>query len=120
ELTAKGAYVRDIKEVERELARTQESIALAEGKTAPAPKATTAAPASASAESLPDPIGPLLALAADALVLDVPSAAALVKDRAIQYLSAFTDRRITGLEIDAQGKAQALTAQGKVAIVDLP
>lgn len=112
ELTQKGAYVRDAREVERELGRVRESIQLA--KAGPAP-AAAAAPAAAPAPGEPvEDLAPLLlSNCTDLLQTDVPTLATAVKDRIAQYLAALTDRRLVGVEFDTTGKATAVNAQGQ-------
>jgi hypothetical protein len=118
-LTEKGAYIREAREVERELARTRESIAKAQSgggapaSPAPAP-AAAAAPAAAQGPELEDPGPALMRHASDLLQLDIPSTANLVRDRAAQYLSALTDRRYTGLEQDLTGAITVVTGGQKV------
>jgi hypothetical protein len=112
ELSARGSYIRDAREVEREIARAKESLALGE-EGAPAPAVPVPAPAAPPA-ALADPMPALLSLGADLFALDLPSTATLLKDRATAYVSAFTDRRVTGVEMDVLGKTVVTTAQGKL------
>lgn len=103
------SYVRDVREVERELARVKESIALAEApRAAPAP-----APGAAGVE-LEDPFPQLFTLAADALRVDVPTLGTQVKERAAKYILALTERRFGGIELDLEGRAQLLGPKGRV------
>jgi len=120
ELMQKGAYVRDIREVEREIARTEESIQLALSAPAAAPApAPTAAPT--PGEPFEDPTPALLKVASDLLGADVMSAGTLLKDRCLQYLTALADKRILGVELDKDGKGFALLAGGKkVPVGELP
>lgn len=118
ELAQKGTYVRDIREVEREIARTKESILLAR---APPPAAAPGANgAPALVEALEDPSPVLLSQAADLFTVDVPSVQALLKDRCLQYLTALTDRRYQGIEWDREGRAFALASGRRVPVGELP
>ncbi|MBF5043943.1 chromosome segregation protein SMC [Aggregicoccus sp. 17bor-14] len=112
-----GAYTRDAREVERELARTRESIALALQ-----PAAGAAGPGAPGSDALEDPTPALLALAADLLGVDARAAAQLLRDRCLQYFTALTDRRYPQVEWDAAGRAQVLVAAGgrKVGAGELP
>jgi len=102
-LIEKGSYVRDAREVEREMARVREALA-------PAPPrriATPGAPIPQAAETVDDFTPPLLSAAADLLTVDVPTLAARIKDRSSQYAAALTERRVEGLEIDHTGQGMA-------------
>jgi hypothetical protein len=118
ELTEKGAYARDLREIEREIARAKESIELAmAGGGAPAP-AASAAPAS-PAERLPDPVPALLSLGMDLFTADRPTVVSLIRERVAKYLQALTDRRYTAAEFDKDGNATVVAASGKVSARDL-
>lgn len=112
QLLEKGSYVRDAREVERELNRTRESIQLAQSGAAAAPVAPAPGAAPAEGEPLEDPCGPLLSAAADLLQSDLPTLAAGSKDRIAQYVAALSDRRVLGVEFDLTGRATALLAGG--------
>ncbi|RKH42020.1 ATP-binding protein [Corallococcus sicarius] len=118
ELTAKGTYVRDLREVERELGRLKESIALA--KAPPAPVVVGGVATAAPVDPLEDPSPLVLAQAADVLTSDLLSVQALLKDRCVQYLTALTDRRYQGVEWDRDGNAFALTANSRIPVGELP
>jgi hypothetical protein len=114
-LTEQGGYIREAREVERELQRTKESIQKAKsgvpaGAGGSAPEQLPSSPGSTS--ELEDPGPSLMKLASDLFQSDVPSLAGLIRDRANQYFSALTDRRYTGLEQDLNGAISAV-AQGK-------
>lgn len=112
-----GGYVRDLREVEREIAKVEESIQLAK-RPAPAQEAPAAAPVAAA--SLEDPCPAVMKLGADLFTCDVPTLAAQLSPRATQYLGALTDRRFQGLEADKDGNATVLTSAGKVPAGSLP
>ncbi|WAM29992.1 ATP-binding protein [Myxococcus sp. NMCA1] len=117
ELTQKGTYVRDMREVEREMGRLKESIALAK---APPPPAAPGPDGSVPVETLEDPSPVLLSQAADVFTTDILSVQAMLKERCVQYLTALTDRRYQGIEWDREGKAFALTAGRRVPVGELP
>lgn len=118
ELTQKGSYVRDVREVEREIARVKESIALA--KAPPPPAAPSADGTPAPAEALEDPTPALLSQAADVFTTDVLSVQGMLKERCLQYLTALTDRRYQGLEWDKEGRAFALAPGKRIPVGELP
>jgi len=105
-----GTYVRDIHEVERELERVKKSIALALAPKA-APPPPTATP---GGERVEDPFPPLISIAADLLRVDVPTLGSQLRDRAAQYLAALTEKRWVGIELDLEGHAHLLGADGRV------
>lgn len=116
---AAGGYIRDPREVEREIERVQKSIALARSGPAaerPADPTGDAAPA----QGCEDPSPMLLSLAADLLQQDILAVAALIKDRCAQYVAALTDRRYSGVEWDGAGNASLLAAEGKLAVSAVP
>ncbi|ATB47873.1 chromosome segregation protein SMC [Corallococcus macrosporus] len=117
ELTQKGTYVRDVREVERELGRVKESIALAKAPPAPAPPGPDG---SVPVEPLEDPSPVLLSQAADVFTTDVLSVQGMLKERCVQYLTALTDRRYQGIEWDREGKAFALVSGRRVPVGELP
>ncbi len=111
-----GGFVRDVRDIEREIARIKEP--------APAPKA--AAPAeftavsTAAGETWDDPVPPLLMLATDLFSADVPSLWSVLHDRAVQYIGALTDRRYHEISVDKDGHA-TLEAPGRsVSARELP
>ncbi|MCP3060305.1 chromosome segregation protein SMC [Myxococcus sp. K38C18041901] len=117
ELTRKGSYVRDMREVERELGRVKESITLAKAPPAPV---TTADGSPAPVEPLEDPSPAVLSQAADIFTTDVVSVQGMLKERCVQYLTALTDRRYQGVEWDKEGRAFALTSGRRVPVGELP
>ncbi|MBN9684820.1 MULTISPECIES: ATP-binding protein [unclassified Corallococcus] len=117
ELSAKGTYVRDLREVERELSRLKESIALA--KAPPVPVAAAPGQTPAPVDPLEDPSPLVLSQAADVLTTDMLSVQALLKDRCVQYLTALTDRRYQGVEWDREGNAFLLTQNNRIPVGEL-
>lgn len=118
ELAEKGTYVRDLREVEREMARVKESIALA--KAPPTAAAPGTEGASASTEPLEDPSPALLAQAADVFTSDLLATQALLRDRCNQYLTALTDRRYQGIEWDRDGRGFMLAPGKRIPVGELP
>ncbi len=112
-------YVRDVRDIEREIARLKEPSAPAAPKPSVsgegfAPVVTT------STETFDDPAAPLMMLATDLFTTDVPSLWSVLHDRAVQYLTALTDRRYHGISIDKDGHA-TLEAPGRtVSARELP
>ena len=102
-LAEKGNYVRDAREVEREMARMREALT-------PAPRriATPGVPIPAAGSEGSDDFTPaLVGAAADLLAIDIPTLAARIAERCGQYLTALTDRRVEGLDISHQGQGMA-------------
>ncbi len=110
-LSMSGGYVRDVRDIERELARFKEPAP------APAPRPSVSgegfAPVTTGpTETWEDPTPPLLMLATDLFATDVPSLWSVLHDRALQYLTALTDRRYHGISVDKDGHA-TLEAPGR-------
>lgn len=101
-LAEKGSYVRDAREVEREMARVRDALA-------PAPRRTVTP--GGSIPQAPDPLDDftpaLISAAADLLALDVPTLGSRISERCAQYASALTERRVERLEISHQGQGTA-------------
>jgi hypothetical protein len=114
-LTEKGSFIRDSRTIEMEISRAREAL---RGQAAvPAPQAPQAA---ATGEKLEDPCPALLAVAADLLQTDVATLGPAVKDRAAQYLAAFSDRRFAGVSFDPYGKAAVGQGTARLPVSDLP
>jgi hypothetical protein len=114
-LAEKGSYVRDARDVEREMARMRESLA-------PAPRrlSSPGVPAAQAADGLDDFTPGLMNAAADLMTMDVPTLGARIAERCTQYLTALTDRRVEGLEVthDGQGLARVGGKQIPVGQID--
>jgi len=122
-LQAQGGYIREAREVEREIQRTKESIQKAQGGVPAGASGSAAAQipsAPGSTSELEDPGPGLMRLAADLFQSDVPALAGLVRDRANQYFTALTDRRYSGLEQDGSGAISALSAGKKLKVGAIP
>ncbi len=108
---------RSWREAEREMQEIEEALAKADSGSgeggATALGGSFPAAAGGAAAKGEDPVPRLIKLAAD-LFPSVPegSLGAALRERAGQYITAFTDRRYTSVEIDAKGQA-ALLAPGR-------
>jgi hypothetical protein len=120
-IAEKGAFVRDVREVEREIARLRESIALARNPQLAAMGMAGADVAGGGMEPLEDP-GPLvLGLAGDLLATDVPAIIGMMRERCVQYFSALTERRYTSVEWDRDGRTMVVAASGRrIPVGELP
>ncbi|MFN7134052.1 MAG: hypothetical protein ACK4N5_18385, partial [Myxococcales bacterium] len=106
-----GATLRDWRSIEAEIQEIEEALQAAE---AGAPSPVTAiggsfAPAAPGATAeRPDPVPRLLAVAQELFEQPVEALGPLLRERASQYLTALTDRRYSGVELDARGHAAAV------------
>jgi hypothetical protein len=110
-VTEKGAFVRDVREVERELARLKESIQLARN-----PQMMGGMPGAdmtGGMDALEDPSPVLINLAADVLATNTQAVMGALRDRCVQYFSALTDRRYVGVEWDRDGRTVVVAASGR-------
>ena len=101
-LAEKGSYVRDAREVEREMARMREALAPATRRVS-----SPGVPAAGGTDGLDDFTTVLMSAAADLLTIDVPSLAARIGERCAQYVTVLTERRVEGLEFTYDGQCQA-------------
>jgi len=108
-LAEKGSYVRDAREVEREMARMREALA-------PAPRRVSSpgVPVAQATEGLDDFTPGLMNAAADLMNMDVPTLAGRIGERCTQYLAALTDRRVEALEVTHDGQGLARVGGKKV------
>jgi hypothetical protein len=106
----RGAFVRDVREVERELSRLQESIALAYN---PHLAGMPGAEQLSGVDALEDPSPAVLDLMADVLATNAPAVMGLLKERCVQYFSALTERRYVGVEWDRDGRTTVVAASGR-------
>ena len=123
EVSRKGSFVRDLREVERELSRTKESIVLAKAG-APPPVAAGAGAAgpelAMGSGPMEDPSPVVMMLAADLLSTDITNLGGMLRDRCTQYLSALTDRRYLGVEWDRDGRASVFVPGQQLLVGDIP
>ncbi|MDP1829619.1 MAG: chromosome segregation protein SMC [Archangium sp.] len=114
-----GGYLRDVRDIEREIARIKEPAAAAPPRPSISAEGLTAV-ATAPTETWDDPAAPLLMLATDLFTTDIPSLWSVLHDRAVQYLTALTDRRYHGIQVDKDGHA-TLEAPGRTIVArELP
>ncbi|MEW5741727.1 MAG: chromosome segregation protein SMC [Myxococcota bacterium] len=113
-----GGYVREVREIERDLARLKGSV----GPAAPAQTAVTEgfSAVDVPADGFDDPIPALLILGTDLFATDVPTLWSALRDRAVQYFSALSDRRYHGIDVDKEGHATAQAPGRAVAAGELP
>jgi hypothetical protein len=109
ELTQKGAYVRDARDVQRDIEKVRAAISTGVSE--------VNALSSAPKVQLVDPCPALFAQAAALFGIDVASLAGVVRDRSSQYFAALTERRWTGLEFAPDGSAAALGTSGKSPLI---
>ncbi len=120
EIGKKGSFVRDLREVERELSRTKESIALAKSGAVPVAPGAPDPAAMAASGPMEDPSPVLMKQAADLLSMDVLTVAGLLRDRCTQYLSALTDRRYLGVEWDKDGLGSVFVPGQQLGVGEIP
>jgi hypothetical protein len=107
-----GGYVREVPEIERELARLRESVA--------PPQEEFSAVATGPTETFDDPMPALLLLATDLFATDVPTLWGVLRDRAVQYFKALSDQRYHGIELSPDGRATAVAPGRSVPAGELP
>lgn len=102
-----GGYVREVREVERELAALKEEAN-------PAPVTQDFTPVTVGpTEVFDDPIPAVMQLGGELVSADVTTLWAALKDRSVQYLKALSDQRYHGIDVTAEGRAM-VTAPGRV------
>ncbi|WNG47035.1 chromosome segregation protein SMC [Archangium minus] len=112
-IAEKGSFVRDVREVERELLRLKESIALARNPQLAGAGMMPGAEMGTGMEPLEDPSPVLLSLAGDLLATDVHAVVGMMRERCVQYFSALTERRYVGVEWDRDGRTMVVAASGR-------
>lgn len=115
EIEQKGTYVRDVREIEREMERLKESIELAK-----AGRGAVVDSATGMVEVFEDPAPALLEVGTELFGADTAGVVAIIKDRVAQYFTALTDRRYVSVEFDREGKSAVSTAARKFAGNELP
>lgn len=118
QMSEKGGYVREAREVERDIDRVKRSIEAANPAQLAATRETSTASAAPLA-ALEDPLPSFLTIASDLMMTDAAGAANLLRDRLVQYFSALTDRRYSGLEVDNIGRATVLEGSRRVPAAEL-
>lgn len=115
-LSFSGGYMREAREIERELARLKEPAAPPRST----PSGEFAVVPTGPSETWEDPAPALMVLATDLFSADVPSLWSVLHDRAVQYLTALTDKRYHDVQLDKDGHA-TLEAPGRtVSAKELP
>jgi hypothetical protein len=112
-LDMSGGYVREVREVERDIFKVKELLAPV---SAPAEEFRAI---STSVETFDDPMPSVMLLGCDLFSTDVPTLWNLLKDRSAQYLKALSDQRYHGIELDSDGKAAALAPGRTVPATEL-
>ncbi len=106
-----GGYLRDTREIERELEKLREAAGL---------EASAGFSAASPAASGLKDFGPgVFVLASSLLGGDVASVWASLKDRCAQYVAGLTEKRMHGLDVDAAGKVSVLAPGRKVSVANL-
>ncbi|MBL9038391.1 MAG: chromosome segregation protein SMC [Archangium sp.] len=116
-LDMSGGYARDAREIEREIAKLNDSLAPA---AAPEPSVEFSSVPTGPAETFDDPCPAMMVLASDLFSTDVPALWAIMHDRAVQYYSALTDRRYHGIELDKDGRATVDAPGRSISVNELP
>jgi len=101
-LAEKGSYVRDARDVEREMARMREALAPAARRVS-----SPGVPAAQGADALDDFTPGLVNAAADLMTIDVPTLGTRIGERCAQYVTALTDGRVDGLDVTPDGHGLA-------------
>ncbi len=112
-----GGYMRDAREIEREIEYLQGLLAPAAARGGPG-EFTPAG--NGPEEPREDPVPALMGLGADLLATDVPTLWSVMRDRVVQYLGALTDRRYHGVDVDQDGFALVQAPGREIAAGELP
>jgi hypothetical protein len=112
-ISEKGSFVRDVREVEREIARLKESIALARNPQLAGMGMPGAEVSGGGMELLEDPAPGVLGLAGDLLATDLHAVIGMTRERCVQYFGALTERRYVGVEWDRDGRTMVVAASGR-------
>lgn len=118
-----GGYLRDAREIQRELEELKEAVAEAEKKgsaAAPQPTVPFQAVPVESAEQFEDPAPALLGLAGDLFAADPVTLWSVLRERALQYFTALTDRRYHDVDIAKTGGATVAAPGRTLAAGELP
>ncbi len=119
-----GGYLRDAREIQAELEELKEAVAEAEKKPEAVSAAQPTVPFTAvpveSAEQFEDPAPALLGLAGDLFAADPVSLWSVLRERSLQYFTAFTDRRYHDVDIGKSGAATVAAPGRTIAAGELP
>lgn len=114
-LALSGGYVREVREIEREL------VALRETLSPPAPVTQDFTPVSVGpTETFDDPIPAVMQLGAELFSTDITTLWSVLKDRSVQYLKALTDQRYHGIDVVAEGRSKVMAPGRIVPASELP
>lgn len=119
-----GGYLRDAREIQNELEELKEAIAAADKQADAPPPAQPTVPFTAvpveSAEQFEDPFPTLLGLAGDLFAADPVSLWSVLRERSLQYFTAFTDRRYHDVDVGKSGAATVAAPGRTIAAGELP
>lgn len=113
-LQLSGGYIRDSKEIEKELRRVREVLGISEG---PAVEGFSGL---STSDGAADPTPALMAAAAELFARDIPTIWGGLQERYVQYLGALTEKRYHGAEVDPGGNARLLAPGRVVPVGDAP
>jgi hypothetical protein len=116
-LAEKGAYVRDAREVERDMARVREALAAASAPRRATPSST---PVSSGEDGFDDFVLPLARHGADLMAVDIATLSGQLRERCAQYVSVLTERRVEGLDFDKDGHGFARVGGRSVPVGQVP
>ncbi len=115
-----GGYVRDVRDIERDIARAKGGGAQRPSPVPASPPPEAEAAPVGGADQWEDPTPALLSLATDVFSSDIPTLWTVLQGRAVQYLSALTDRRYHGLAVDRDGQLSVEAPGRTLRAAELP
>ncbi len=116
-LALSGGYARDVREIEREISRMKDALA---GRTPAAPPEEFSAVPTGPSETFEDPCPAAMRLACEIFTTDSSTLWGVLRARCVQYLTALTDKRYHGVDLDVDGKATVQAPGREVPAADLP
>lgn len=119
-LQLSGGYVREVREIERDLQKLKETLAPASSPSGVQQTEEFAAVSTSPSETFDDPTPAVLLLGTDLFATDVPTLWSVLRDRTVQYLTALTDRRYHGVDVDKDGRATVQAPGRAVPAGELP
>lgn len=112
-----GGYAREVREIEREISRMKEALA---GKNPSASGDEFSAVPTGPSETFDDPCPAPMQLACEIFSSDLPTLWGVVRDRCVQYLTALSDKRYHGVDLDVDGRATVHAPGRSIAAGELP